>query len=48
MSDLEANFLAGILPHCDLLHLVRNVLLCGSIHIDVIAVSTSIVAGDGL
>lgn len=47
-SDLEGNFAHVVLPGCDLLHLFLYVFLCGALHIDVITVSTGIVAGDGL
>lgn len=49
MPDLECDFVGqSVLPGCDLLHLLLYVLLCGSLHVDVIAVSTGVVAGDGL
>lgn len=49
MSDLEGDRVVhGVLPCCDLSHLFLYVFLCGSLHIDVIAVSTGIVAGDCL
>lgn len=49
MSDREGDFVVqGVLPGCDLLHLLLYVLLRGPLHVDVIAVSTGVVAGDGL
>lgn len=49
MSDLEGDGVGhSVLLCCDLSHLFLYVFLCGSLHIDVIAVSTGIVAGDCL
>lgn len=48
-SDLEGNFIVQVvLPACDFLHFLLYVFLHGSFHVDVIAVSTGVVAGDGL
>lgn len=49
MSYLEGEGVVHIvLPGCNLFHLLLNVLLCGSLYVYVVAVSTGIVAGDGL
>lgn len=49
VSDLESDFITNTVPlHYDLLHLFLYVFLCGSFHVNVIAITASIVAGDGL
>lgn len=48
-TDLEGNFVShGVLLCCNLIHLLLDVFLCGSLHIDVIAITAGVVAGDGL
>lgn len=47
-TDLKGQFVSGVLPGHDLAHLLRDVFLCGSLHIDVITVRAGVVAGDGL
>lgn len=49
LTDLEGDFLSqGVLPCFDLIHFLLDVFLCGSLHVDVIAVTAGVVAGDGL
>lgn len=49
LADLEGNFVSdGVLSRGDLLHLLLDVFLGGSLHVDVIAIAAGVVAGDGL
>lgn len=48
MSHLEGNVVQSVLSSRDLLHLLLDVLLCGSRHVDVVTVAAGVVAGDGL
>lgn len=49
LTDLEGDFLShGVLPCFDLIHFLFDVFLCGSLHVDVIAIAAGVVAGDGL